>query len=167
MRTRILKPIPGDLYTYIPQPPNHYKTRHLQGFYPKKPINRKDFTMTTMNLDSLNSCLHMIAQHQIDHRRIWLVDPILVLDSESGHFYIHSNLDHLHSRFTLIADNLDIDGIPGWTDIPDATGVYVSNPGEAMKFIQMAYNETILAPGGDTPRAKDRIHHPRLTVKRR
>jgi hypothetical protein len=162
MTTPILKPIPGDLYTYIPQPPNHYKTRHLQGFYPKKPINRKDFTMTTMNLDSLNSCLHQIA-----HRTMAPHDPILVLDTESGLFSIQPAESDLDPEETLIADNLDIDGIPGWTDIPDATGVYVSNPDEAMKFIQMAYNETILAPGGDTPRAKDRIHHPRLTVKRR
>jgi len=67
MRTRILKPIPGDLYKDLPGPLYHYKTRQDARFYAKKPINRKDFTMSTMNLDSLNSCLHMIAQGQRPH----------------------------------------------------------------------------------------------------
>lgn len=104
--------------------------------------------MATMNLDSLNNCLHQIATRTMRPH-----DPVLVLDTESGYFSIQSGHNDLDPQKTLIADNLDIDGIPGWTDIPDPTGIYVSDPWELMKFIQMVFNET--APGAGTPRAKE------------
>jgi hypothetical protein len=92
--------------------------------------------MTTMNLDSLNACLHQIAS-----RTMRPIDPVLILDTESGLFSIQSTHTDLDPQETLIADNLDIDGIPGWTDHPDPTGIYVADPWELMKFIQMVFNE--------------------------
>ena len=98
--------------------------------------------MSTMNLDSLNACLHQIATRTMRPH-----DPVLVLDTESGHFSIQSSQTDLDPQETLIADNLDTDGIPGWTDWPDPTGIYVADPWELMKFIQMVFNETETAPG--------------------
>ena len=92
--------------------------------------------MTTMNLDSLNSCLHQIATQNMRP-----IDPVLILDTESGYFSIQSGLTDQDPQETLIVDNLNIDGIPGWTDIPDPTGIYVSDLRELEMFIQMVVSE--------------------------
>jgi hypothetical protein len=90
-------------------------------------------------------------------------DPVLILDTESGYFSIQSIHTDLDPQETLIADNLDIDGIPGWTDHPDPSGVYVSDPWELMRFIQMVFNE--MAPGAGTPRARHQEYQPSFSNK--
>jgi hypothetical protein len=115
--------------------------------------------MTTMNLDSLNACLHQIAT-----RNMRPIDPVLILDTESGHFSIQSSQTDLDPQETLIADDLDTDGIPGWTDIPDPTGIYVADPWELMTFIQMVLHE--MAPGAGTPRARMNEYRPRRKSRR-
>ncbi|EIM63242.1 hypothetical protein [Desulfobacter postgatei] len=107
--------------------------------------------MSTMNLDSLNACLHQIATRTMRPH-----DPVLILNARKGYFKIQSGHIPLKYNETLIADNLDIDGIPGWTDWPDPTGIYVTSPWALMDFIRMVFNEK--TPGAANTQGQGRMN---------
>ena len=85
---------------------------------------------TKLNIDSLNECLHDIATDSMRSH-----NPVLILDTDTGNFSIQSGLHDFKDSEKIIVENLDNDGIPGWTDDFSPTGIYIENKTD-MKFFQ-------------------------------